>query len=613
MPLLKKILKRLSRTKKYKTADVRRPIVFIVRIYIACFFITACGDKDIILDADVIKCDDTERIDNIASELGPMNFVKSTIQADGVLVLELHSGSAIKLEYDCIENIEEYIDKSELKIFFKNGLITSLPFLNKILHTYIHDPNGKTPLSGEFVLNAALPGKLSFKIPHKNEDGEEFSFEFKAKATAFRVPILGLFYNHQNEILLEFRDEENLYFRDTLLVNIGQRPNYMPNIIVDIYDAQNTEPGMHFVSFRGRVPSTPFILDNSGEYRYVLEFSSDPELAGLNYDVGMERLKNGNYYFGNWPSPFLYEMDVLGHILSKWNISPFEFHHNVQEKEDGNLLATASRYDMHSSGRRAIEDWIIEIDRNTGSLIHTWDLKKSMDDSRQVMGWYEWQDIVDWAHANAVIHDPSDNTIIVSCRTQALIKLDYSNNPVWILANHKAWGRNGNGDLLDEFLLQPVDNSGNIIDDPLLLQGEKSHPEFEWPWYQHAPLLMDNGHIMLFDNGANRNFAGFGEYSRAVEYDIDESNMTVRQVWQYGKERGRSCFSSIVSDVDILKQSGNIYFCPGSRVDNGGGNFGGKIVELSYPDKNVVFEMRINSPDIVFHRAEKLALYPDQY
>lgn len=596
-----------------KTAVVFRTRVLILRVCIVCFFFSACGDNDIILEPEVIKCDDTARIDNIVSELGSSNFVAGTSQGDGILVLDLHIGSSIKLEYECIEKTEEFIEKSELRIFYSDGRILILPFLNNILHSYIHNPNGKTPLSGELVLNAALPGKLSFKIPHKDEDGEVFGFQFKAGATGFRVPILGLFYNHQNQIILEFRDEENLYLRDTIVVGIGQRPNYLPSIIVDIYDPNKTEPGMHFVSFRGRVPSTPFILDNSGEYRYVLDFSSDPELAGLNYDVGMERLKNGNYYFGNWPSPLLYEMDVLGHILSKWNIGPFEFHHNVQEKEDGNLLATVSRYDMHSSGRRAIEDWIIEIDRNTGSLIHSWDLKKSLNDARQVMGWYEWQDIVDWAHANAVIHDPRDNTIIVSCRTQALVKLDYSNRPVWILGNHKAWGKNGYGEELDKFLLQPLDKSGNAIDDQLLLQGEKSHPEFEWPWYQHAPLLMDNGHIMLFDNGANRNFAGFGEYSRAVEYEIDESSMTVQQIWQYGKERGRSCFSAIVSDVDILEQSGNVYFCPGSRVNNDGGNFGGKIVEVSYPDKNVVFEMRINAPDIVFHRAEKMALYPDQY
>ena len=51
-----------------------------------------------------------------------------------------------------------------------------------------------------------------------------------------------------------------------------------------------------------------------------------------------------------------------------------------------------------------------------------------------------------------------------------------------------------------------------------------------------------------------------GTYSRGVEYNIDESNMTVKQVWQVGKEKGPSFQSHIISDVDVLPNGNRIVF-----------------------------------------------------
>ena len=62
----------------------------------------------------------------------------------------------------------------------------------------------------------------------------------------------------------------------------------------------------------------------------------------------------------------------------------------------------------------------------------------------------------------------------------------------------------------------------------------------------------------MFDNGLSRNFETVGvPFSRGVEYEIDESAMTVRQVWQYGEERGPDYHSPIISDVDLLPSTGN--------------------------------------------------------
>jgi arylsulfate sulfotransferase len=75
---------------------------------------------------------------------------------------------------------------------------------------------------------------------------------------------------------------------------------------------------------------------------------------------------------------------------------------------------------------------------------------------------------------------------------------------------------------------------------------------FEWSWTQHTAWLTGYGTLTVFDNGWGRDFAPTklsGNYSRAVEYKVDEAKGTVEQVWQYGKEQGDEWYSPITSVV----------------------------------------------------------------
>jgi arylsulfate sulfotransferase len=159
--------------------------------------------------------------------------------------------------------------------------------------------------------------------------------------------------------------------------------------------------------------------------------------------------------------------------------------------------------------------------------------------------------------------------------------------------------------------LQPLDINNQSIANQDILDGNINHADFEWNWYQHAPLLKPNGNLMLFDNGGNnRNFSGSGQYSRAVEYEINKTNKTVKQVWEYGKSLGLSTFSQILSDVDFLTGSNHVIFSPGA-VNNIVKY--GKVIEVDYNTKNILFEATIMPPpnvSVTFHRTERLNLYP---
>jgi len=70
--------------------------------------------------------------------------------------------------------------------------------------------------------------------------------------------------------------------------------------------------GWTFVSYYGQLqpPHQPFMFDSEGDIRWYLDFSGHPTLGGMLYDNGMERLANGNLYFGDTTTDKIYEIDM---------------------------------------------------------------------------------------------------------------------------------------------------------------------------------------------------------------------------------------------------------------------------------------------------------------
>ncbi|MEP7383908.1 MAG: aryl-sulfate sulfotransferase [Gemmatimonadota bacterium] len=470
------------------------------------------------------------------------------------------------------------------------------------------NPSGYAPLTARIHVESSTGTKVAVRVAGKHGATSDVRKAFDLLDTAHDVPILGLYPNSTNTVELTFTNASG--------TEVGQRiytiatapllANTFPQITIDSKQEGMFAPGMTLVSYFGygntSSPQRPFIFDEFGDIRWYLDYASSPSLANLFYDDGVERLQNGNFYFGDGSSNRVYEIDGLGQVVNSWPLPGYQFHHEVQEKPNGNFLVTVSK-----QGATTVEDFVIEIDRTSKAIVRTWDLRTSLQYGRRTLT----GDAVDWVHINAVAYDASDNTIIVSGRTQGVVKLDADNHVVWILGAHRGWGTAGDGTDLRDLLLQPLDRNGAPIADADVLDGSVNHPDFEWNWYQHAPLVMPNGHVMLFDNGDNRNFGGSPAYSRAVEFAIDPAAKTVRQVWAYGKARGAETYSRIVSDVDFLSTENHVIFSPGAV--NRATNFG-KVVEMDYVTQGIVFEATITPPiaqfGITLHRTERVALYP---
>ena len=489
------------------------------------------------------------------------------------------------------------------------------------------DPYGYTPLSAMVNFTSEKAGNTVIIVKGKHGAASDIVHLFNDAGTYHSVPVIGMYANSANTVLFRIVNSNgDTLEKSTVVINTGSLPNNMPTTIATKdFDASAVEPGLTLVSSLSTFgitgePSIPYFLDDWGDVRWVLNYKSNSELSSLFYDDGIARLRNGNFYFGNAQTGKIYEVDLLGKILNSWSMPGYSFHHNVQEKPNGNFVVSVTKQgSTNTNGDETEEDYIIEINRQTGAIDNVWDLQQSLNPYRTALT----TNLHDWIHVNSVVYDSTDNTIMISGRTQGVVKLDYNNNVVWILGAHAGWGTNGRGEDLNQFLLTPLDASGNPITDTAVVNGWTASNDFEWNWYQHSNILLPNGDIMVFDNGTTRTVYNIsdgtniynvapGKYSRAVEYKIDKNNMTVQQVWSYGKERDQDCYSSIISSVQYLPETNHILFAPGFNVPNADGGFGGKIVEVDYATKQVVAERSISTANkFAFHRAKKMSAYPD--
>jgi arylsulfate sulfotransferase len=515
----------------------------------------------------------------------------------------------------------------------------------------IVNPYGTAPLAAVIAISAetgiskAGIGKVTITLTDADGGNETYALpygtpEYEANygvpdiagvsKDGIAIPVLGLRADTTTSVKAEIVDDASRRRfvheeRITARLESGERDpfrNGYPEIRVTTKSAAEMEPGMNLLSFslgnKGRFVTRPIMIDASGAIRWVLRLDFLGDWASP-----VERLRNGNLVFGH--GRYVYEYSMLGRRVNAWDIGRYGYtqHHDLFEiaagERKGNLIVAVDRI-----GKDTVEDFAIEIDRK-GTLVNTWDFRKVLDVSRHDL----LKNRSDWLHMNALYHDPRDDTLVVSGRNQGVVKVDGKNSLKWIIAPHKGWGAAGvSGEGLDtsKYLLTAVSADGTPYprEIQLGLENVEGGKGFDWPWGQHAPLLLPNGNILLFDNGFNRQFKGAKSgFSRAVEYLVDEKAGTVRQVWQYGAERGDDSFSNIISDVDLLEKTKNRLITSGSvRVSPDDPH--AYVTEVRYPDGAVVHELRIGFKDAyadleaggwgnidILYRAERLPLYPN--
>lgn len=487
--------------------------------------------------------------------------------------------------------------------------------------TVTPNPYGVAPLTAEVSFQTEVPTQVSIEVL-----GEEpVTHTFEGQTVDHRLPILGLYPGTENRVIIRMTTAQGKVDEDTFTVTTEPLPDYFPEVGVTTAEGAKVEEGWTLSQYsvnasglpvegdeavQGRLRSFPFMFDTDGNIRYYLDLEA---IGGVVYEVG--RLQNGNWTFGHDRN--VYEYDMLGQEINRWAVPGYIAHHETTEKPNGNLLVAVHKAGTKNKDGSATDgDHVIELERTTGKIVGEWDMRKILDVYRRDLV----ASNVDWFHINAIWYDAEDDTLLVSGRNQGVIKVTQDNQLVWVLAPHQGWGKAGiNADSYEttDYLLSAVNAQGTTYPERVQ-QGTESAPDFDWVWGQHAPMILPNGNLFVFDNGFMRHFSPNGResYSRGVEYAIDETAMTVQQVWEYGQTRGDEYFSPIISDVDYLPTTGNRLIMPGiARV---GETPGAYVTEVSYPEGAVVSEAAIRfrgffKTDTFFgeiiYRSERLPLY----
>jgi arylsulfate sulfotransferase len=127
-----------------------------------------------------------------------------------------------------------------------------------------------------------------------------------------------------------------------------------------------------------------------------------------------------------------------------------------------------------------------------------------------------------------------------------------------------------------------------------------------WNFHQHDCSVTPAGTVLCFDNGNHRAqpferaVPPEENFSRAVEFAVDEANGSVRQVWRYGDADGERLFAGFQGGAFRLPQTGNTFITYGGICslagkpanEPNGADIRARLIEVT-PDNDVVLDLRI--------------------
>lgn len=451
----------------------------------------------------------------------------------------------------------------------------------------ILDPYGNSPLTALVLFETKE--EVAPKVTIKGKDElSTFTHQFQ-KGKKHYLSIYGLYAGEENQIKIEYTEKGKEVVKE-LTIKTDVLPDDMALPIYVNADKENLTNDLYFYTPSSNGYTVAY--DVNGDVRWYLSNNAlwkVDKLKNGNLLLSTERLINNPYYMTG-----LYEMNMLGKIITEYSLKG-GYHHDYYEMENGNLLISSDDF-YNDDG--TVEDYIVELDRKTGKIVKTFDLKDilNMQDGKSE-NWTAY----DWFHNNSVWYDKKTNSITLSGRHQdAVINIDYKTGKLnWIIGDSTNWGKE-----YQKYFFKPVGDTN-----------------FEWQWSQHAAMITPEGYVFIFDNGNNKSktkenyVAAENSYSRGVMYKIDTKKMTIEQVFEYGKERGSAFYSPYISDVDYLSQnhyiihSGGIVYVDGKNSNQPAGfskntTLVSDTVELL--NNQVIFELKLPTNN---YRVEKMSLY----
>jgi len=282
-------------------------------------------------------------------------------------------------------------------------------------------------------------------------------------------------------------------------------PSDFPEITVDIFN--NPSPGFLFFAPFRFPPSSPtynVITDNYGIPIYYQKM-----YRGRIFDFKKQVTGVISYHEGG-PELF-YILDSSYNIVDS-----VQMQDGYSTNEHDLIILSNGHYLLQSYDYVKVRmDTVVEGGDSNATVIA--DVIQELDENRNVV--FQWKSLdhipiteatkdvnltqatIDYIHVNTL--EPTiDGNLLISCRhLDEIVKIN-----------------SGTGEIM--WRLGGINSKGNeftFTNDPVTFS------------HQHDARMLPNGNITLFDNGNLHN----PQFSRAVEYHIDEVNKTAELVWEF--------------------------------------------------------------------------------
>ncbi|MGB5875670.1 MAG: aryl-sulfate sulfotransferase [Bacteroidota bacterium] len=305
------------------------------------------------------------------------------------------------------------------------------------------------------------------------------------------------------------------------------------------------------------------MLDNSG---YPVLYKKTPHHYNSNFRVA----RNGLLYYGDiQESHYFTGGGETIHRLMDWNLTEVDSfqcgngyiadNHDFMVMPNGHALLFA--YDP-----QPIDMSQVVPGGHPGAIVAA-SIVQELDLSRNVVfQWRAWDHIpitdsyfrltrsnIDYTHINAIDLDADGNILISSRNLCEITKIDRETGEIiWRLG-------------------------GKQNDFTFVGENEANAPTYFAN--QHSVRKLENGNLMLFDNGNLHS----PRYSRAAEYAIDEHAMTATLAWEYRHDP--DIFASTRGTIQRLPNGNTLIGWGGASLN------GDRAATEVRPDKSIVFEM----------------------
>lgn len=422
----------------------------------------------------------------------------------------------------------------------------------------VTNPYGNSPLTAYILFYTEDSCKVRVTVKGKTKATNVTGTVKKAKY--HRIPVVGLYPDKENEVIVSCLDGKEKKLRSqTIKIKTGALPDKLKDVIKVEKKTKTSAYGLTIIS--GFSTKYPFAYDEDGDVRWYMYMTSG--------SYGVFPLSNKRFMFlsdlSYTPTPEkphvtqMYEMDYLGRAYQSYYVKNGIHHEVIEKTPGGNLLVLSNSIDGHT------EDTVVEIDRKTGNIVKSLDMREIFDDT--------YQDMVDWAHLNTASYKKEDNSVLLSPRNvHAGIKVNWKTNKLkWILANPKMF----EGTEQEDKVLKPI---GDIT------WHYQPHSIYELPYDLDGNP--DTIHIMMYDNhwrGTRKvDFFDKKEESFVTIYSVNEKEMTVRQEKLYPGVK------SIITSNSAYDRKNNRVFSFGGYLHPLVNGRQGMIYEFDYDTETVL-------------------------